>query len=308
MVLTTPGPLLGDVIVNVTDDGTGSAGGADYTFTSPTQVTFLAGSTNGATETATITITDDDFDESNETIDLSLSLNSAPLDTIVASSITSHTVTITDDDTAGVTVFPMSVTVTEGGTTDSYTVVLESQPTNNVTITPSTNNGEVTVSPNSHTFVPGNWDQAETFIVTAVDDGDVEGEHFDTITHAVTGDSQYAALPTIDSVAVTITDNDDFDISIADLASAETDGNPTFLFTVSISPQSPANITVDYSTATGGGGNPAGATEFESISNRQFTILANTSTVDIDVITTGDDVDEDEGRLSSSISPTHRTG
>ena len=173
VVLTTPGPLLGDVIVNVTDDGTGSAGGADYTFTSPTQVTFLAGSTNGATETATITITDDDFDESNETIDLSLSLNSAPLDTIVASSITSHTVTITDDDTAGVTVFPMSVTVTEGGTTDSYTVVLESQPANNVTIIPSTNNGEVTVSPNSHTFVPGNWDQAETFIVTAVDDGDV---------------------------------------------------------------------------------------------------------------------------------------
>ncbi|MEH1825185.1 MAG: lamin tail domain-containing protein [Nostoc sp.] len=100
--------------------------------------------------------------------------------------------------------------VTEGGATDSYTVVLNSQPTANVTI--NINNGDIqtktTTNVNSLTFTPANWNVAQTVIVTAVNDGLVEGSHSSTITHTATStDTNYNVI-TIPGLAVNITDND----------------------------------------------------------------------------------------------------
>ena len=63
------------------------------------------------------------------------------------------TITIIDDDTAGVRVTAAApVSVVEGGT-GAYTVVLDSQPTHDVTITPSSDNAaKATVTPASWTF------------------------------------------------------------------------------------------------------------------------------------------------------------
>ena len=54
-------------------------------------------------------------------------------------------VTVTDNDTPGVTVTPMSLTVGEGGT-GTYTVVLNTLPTGDVTVGIVSNNTDVTVS------------------------------------------------------------------------------------------------------------------------------------------------------------------
>ena len=54
-------------------------------------------------------------------------------------------VTVTDDDTAGITVSVTQLTVTEAagtGRAATYTVKLNSQPTGNVTITPSSSDGK----------------------------------------------------------------------------------------------------------------------------------------------------------------------
>ena len=90
-----------------------------------------------------ITITNDAIDEDDETFDLKLEYqvghqNSPLVDASgnscgVASATV--TVTITDDDTAGVTVSKTALTVTEQDASgDTYTVVLDSQPTADVTI------------------------------------------------------------------------------------------------------------------------------------------------------------------------------
>ena len=62
-----------------------------------------------------------------------------------------------DNDTAGVSVSPTSLSVNESGTT-TYTVVLNTEPSSTVTVTPSSGDtGAATLSPSSLTFTSGNW-------------------------------------------------------------------------------------------------------------------------------------------------------
>ena len=71
-----------------------------------------------------------------------------------------------DNDVGGVTVTPTRLGVVEGATA-TYTVVLKSKPTADVTIaTTSSAPGKATVAPASHTFTPSNWSTGKTFTVT----------------------------------------------------------------------------------------------------------------------------------------------
>lgn len=95
-----------------------------------------------------------------------------------------------------------STDVTEGGATDTYTVVLRSQPSGRVTLENIAN--QVTAAPNIVSFDSGNWNIPQTFTVTAIDDAVVEGTHTGTINYL--GASNYTtSLPTI---TVNVTDND----------------------------------------------------------------------------------------------------
>ena len=74
----------------------------------------------------------------------------------------------------GVTVSPTKLEVTEGGR-ETYTVVLTSEPTGDVTVEMAVSGDEdVTVSPESLTFTDSNWATARTVTVSA--DGDVDGD------------------------------------------------------------------------------------------------------------------------------------
>ena len=115
-------------------------------------------------------------------------------------------VTVTDDDTAGVTVTPTSLMVNEGGT-NTYTVVLDTEPTATVTVTivDPTDNADVMANPASLTFSTLNWNTAQTVTVSAAEDADSARDRA-TVTHTVAG-GDYDGV-TADSVAVTVTDND----------------------------------------------------------------------------------------------------
>ncbi len=100
-----------------------------------------------------------------------------------------------------------SIDVVEGGATDSYTVVLGAAPTHNVVIT-VTPDSQVSVNPSTLTFTTGNWASPQTETVTAVNDTAHERNHFGTITHsAASTDPTYNGVA-VDSVLVSITDND----------------------------------------------------------------------------------------------------
>src|SRR5256885_7878072 len=120
-------------------------------------------------------------------------------------------VTNKDNDAAGITVVPGSgLTTTEGGGTATFTVVLTSQPTANVTIGLSSSDlTEGTVAPASVTFTPGNWNTAQTVTVTGVDEFGVDGSvAYAIVTAAATStDGIYNGMNAAD-VGVTNTDDD----------------------------------------------------------------------------------------------------
>jgi len=124
--------------------------------------------------------------------------------------IADMTVAMTDND-PGVVISQSGGTtaVTEGGATDTYTVVLATQPGNDVivSVTPTT---QVGATPASLTFTTANWNTPQTVTVTAVNDTVYESNHSGSVAHAITtGDgADYLTTATLDNVTINITDND----------------------------------------------------------------------------------------------------
>ena len=170
-----------------------------------TTITVPAGDPSA---TFDITIVDDMVDESDETI--IIQWTRAPGIEATPTSFT-FTGTITDNDRTGVSVSRTALTVTEEDMTgDTYTVVLNTQPTADVTVTVAGHAGtNVTLTPDPPTlaFTPMNWDTAQTVTVTAGNDTDTADDTVMLTHSASSSDSNYNGI-TISGVTVTVTDND----------------------------------------------------------------------------------------------------
>ena len=124
-------------------------------------------------------------------------------------------VTITDNDTNGVTVSPTDLTVTEGSSS-TYTVKLNTKPSANVVVTVAdpTDNTDVTTSPESLTFTPSNWSTTQTVRVRAAQDADALDETA-AVTHSASStDADYNGI-SISSVTVTVTDDEDVPVTVS---------------------------------------------------------------------------------------------
>ena len=100
-----------------------------------------------------------------------------------------------------------NTSVTEDGGTDTYQVLLNTQPTSNVTINFQLD-GQTVVDQASLVFTPENWSTPQTVTVSAVDDTLGESFHTSTIGHTIfTTDSVYSNS-TVSSISANIVDND----------------------------------------------------------------------------------------------------
>ncbi len=124
--------------------------------------------------------------------DGSITVTLQPADGYSRSPNPAATVTIHDDDTAGFQLSAPGIRIAEIGQSTQYTIQLTSQPAAAVTITPITrpDTGTVTPSPTRVTFTRDNWNLAQTFTLTAQQEGAV------TLVHVITSqDPNYATLP-----------------------------------------------------------------------------------------------------------------
>ena len=184
------------VPVEVTNQGGAVAG--DYTAV-PTTVTFTKSDWQTA-KTITVTAVDDLVDDDGESV--GLSFGALPSGVSLGTQATA-TVTIVDNDTAGLVVPRGDLSFDEGGVA-TYTIALGSQPSRDVTVTivsPDADAGAVTVMPSTLTFTSTNWDTPQTVTVRDVDGIDTDDVTI-VVSHTVTSaDADYENLPA-DDVAV----------------------------------------------------------------------------------------------------------
>ena len=123
--------------------------------------------------------------------------------------------------------------VTEGGLTDTYSLLPTTAPSGTVTISiPDT--AQLDITPNILTFTPGDWTFAKIVLVTAINDVVNEGTHFSSITQTASGGGFDGIV--IPSVLVTITDNDQIELVVVESggATAVGEGGAMDTFTVAL--------------------------------------------------------------------------
>ncbi|MCE9557519.1 MAG: calcium-binding protein, partial [Armatimonadetes bacterium] len=176
------------------------------------------------------------------------------------------TITATDVTEFGVTITPTTgLITTEAGGTATFTIVLNTQPTANVTIPlSSSDTTEGSVSPTSVTFTPANWNTPQTVTVTGADDVIVDGAvAYSVITGAATSaDVNYNGFNAVD-VAVSNSDNDAAGITViptTGLTTTEAGGTATFTIVLNMQPTGSVTIPLSSSDTTEGNVTPTSVT------------------------------------------------
>ncbi|HJM73775.1 MAG TPA: SBBP repeat-containing protein, partial [Acidimicrobiales bacterium] len=220
-----------DVALSVVSADTGEA------TVSTAQLTFTSGNWNAA-QAVTVTGVDDSATDGNQTTAVTVAVVDASSDNAF-DALADQTVTATtsDDDSPGVSVSESdgSTGTTESGGTDTFTVVLNTQPSSDVVVSvASSDTGEVTVAPATVTFTSGNWNTAQTITVTGVADTVVDGTQNATVTLSVVDASSDDAYDSVADVAVSVT-NDDVDSTVATTTTTTTTTAPSVSASVVLS-------------------------------------------------------------------------
>ena len=225
---------IADVTINLTSSNT-----SEVTL-SPSSLTFTATNWN-VDQTVTFIGQDDSVQDGNKLVIVDLGYISSTDESYDSLSGGTIEVINVDDDIAGLTVTPLSgLTTTEAGGTANFTVVLNSQPTHNVTIPVVSNNtSEGTVSITSLLFTPTNWNTPQTVTITGVDDSIADGNVNYTIDllSSTSSDPNYNGLSQ-PNISVTNLDNDTagFTIINSTLTTNESGTSATFFVVLTSQP------------------------------------------------------------------------
>ncbi|MFL3002529.1 MAG: hypothetical protein ACJZ4L_02365 [Candidatus Poriferisodalaceae bacterium] len=272
-----------DVVLSVTSGDTGEA------TVDKAQLTFTNGNWNNA-QTVTVTGINDDLDDGNISVTITLAVVDADshdsYDNVANQTVSTVN---TDNDTAGFTIAQSggATTVTEGATTDDFTLVLNAKPASDVVLSVvSSDTGEVTTGSATVTFTTNNWDTAQTVTLTGVNDDIDDGNVNSTITIAVVDASSSNEFDNVANQTFTVanTDNDDAAFVVTPSATTVPEGTSV---TVSVRLQTAptTNVMIDISTSD--------ATEL-SLGTVTVTFTAgNWSTTQQVTLTAVDDTDVD---------------
>ena len=219
--------------------------GADLTLTglsATNTLTFTASNWDTAQTVTVKAVHDDDDDDDTAT------LTHTAAGGEYASMTASLPVTVVDDD-RGIVLSPTSLEVDEGDTTGAtYTVKLETQPSENVTVTVTGHSGtDLSLDKTTLTFTTGNWNTAQTVTVKAVHDDDGADDKA-TLTHTAAG-GNYAG-ETAD-LSVMVVDDDRAIVLTPTTLSVDEGDAAGASYTVKLATQPSAEITVAISGHTG---------------------------------------------------------
>ena len=293
----------GDVTISVVSSNT-----AEGTI-SPSSLTFTSGNWNDATvHLVTVTGQSDLQDDGNITYSIVTEAASStdPLyNTLNAADVTVVNSDNTATNRAGFTLSTISLTIAEAagaGHSATFTVMLTSQPANNVTIfLASSDTTEGTVSPSVLTFTSSNWNVAQTATVTAEDDIISDGsQSFRVVTTAASGDPKYnVGDDGVLDVSATTTDNEVPALTVTPLVLTTTEasgGSRATTFSINLACQPTVPVTVNLTITPVSNDGTEG-----TLSTSALTFSASTWFVPQFVTVTGVDDDINDGDKSYSV-------
>jgi len=197
-----------EVPVNITTVGIEATPDVDYV---DQTLTVILSRRKNVEEQVTFKLIDDLIDEDTETFKVQLA---APIWVRVDEN--GGIGSIVDDDTAGIDVDGGDgVSVVEGGTTDSISMVLLTEPQSAVAIDVAVDGDQLEANPASLTFDAENWAQPQTVTLAAVADGiDEEDFHSSVIELNVSSNDAHYDDITLEDLEAVIEDEDALAISI----------------------------------------------------------------------------------------------
>lgn len=224
---------------------------------SATNLTFTSENWNAADHTITVSGVNDDVADGGQAYSVVLG-GVVSDDENYNGLVPSDVAVINDDnDSAGFTVSAISGNTAEDGTTATFSVQLNSQPTADVVIAlRSSNENEGTVSASSLTFTADNW-KAENHIitVTGVNDFKADGnQSFSIILDAATSDDEnYNLLNALDVAVINVDNNSaGFVISAIDGETSEAGVQATFSVKLTSEPEADVVISITSSNEAEG--------------------------------------------------------
>ncbi len=233
-----------DVTVNLSSSDT-SEGTIDKS-----ALTFTAVNWN-APQTVTVTGQDDNLADGNQTYAITFGTTVSGDEAYAAIKPSTVNVTNIDNESAGFVVSGITGNTTESGGTATFTVVLTSQPYADVIVNlSSADPTEGTIDKSSLTFSAGNWNTPQTVTVTGQDDNLADGNQSYAITFGATvsADAAYAAIKPSNVTVINI-DNDSAGFIVSAISGDTTESGGTATFTVVLTSQPYADVTVNLSSA-----------------------------------------------------------
>ena len=261
----------------------------DFTLSAGATLTFATGATT-STGVVTLTAADNAVDAADKRVTVTGSVASTDRRVINPTAVT---LTITDDDTAGVAVDTdpstpavvdaTALAVTEDGTTTTatYTVVLGTEPTGPVTITVTSGDAAVAIDTDATpqtrtlTFSTTSWDTAQTVTVVGQDDVDGDSEAVSLAHVATSGDAGYAGF-TIAAVTVNVADDDAPGFLVSPTGLALTEGaSGSYTLRLNSQPSGPVTVAVGAPTNTDVTGAPSSLTYSATTWNTAQTVTVS---------------------------------
>ena len=239
-------------------------------------------------QTVTVTGVNDDIDNaSDRSATVSHTVSGGDYGSVTAEDIS---VTATDDDVRGLTVSPASASATEKGGTATYTVVLDTEPTGSVTVTPKSADTSVATVSGALTFTTSNWSTAQTVTVTAVDDSIDNSEHREVKIEFQPAGADYESV-TKAAAKFTAVDNEKAAVIVSQAQVAAAENGGTASYTITLATEPTGNVTI-----TPGSSNKSVATVSGALT---FTAKNWSTAQTVTVTGVNDDVDNNRDRTAT---------
>ena len=271
---------------------------ADYSLSTNRTLMIAAGQTS-STRTVTLTAVNNDVDAADRTVTIS----GAAGNDVGVTGPADLSLTVEDDDERGVSISKTELAVDEGDD-GTYTVELDTRPTESVTVTPSRSSGDpdVTVS-GALTFTTSNWNTPQTVTVSAAEDTDAERDEA-TVVHAVSGgDYESETAP---DVTVTVTENETASTRVTltvDPSSVNEDSDETTVTVTGTLDEAPRISATSVTVAVGASGDTAvEGTDYLTVNDFTLTIAAlqTTGTATLTLTPKDDAINEENETITVS--------